>query len=202
MPPPPQNEAGVWPFEDQPKGDSVRFIVGIDDEGNNVEYTSDPDQLCELLWPNPAAPHYLTSIYFRREVLGKYFAEPERYEVTDGLLSCSSLWSCRIDNDLAAHVVVFLGDLGRNLPYEERLRSRQFNVPPEGGVSETNFRRSFLAQFTDAVAPDLSFRREYEALASAWQAMQGWPLFLPLSTGDSHLLTTVRNPRHKLSGGV
>ena len=85
----------------------------------------------------------IVSARFRREVLAKYFAEPERYSVSDGQLTCLSLWSCQIDNDLPSHVVVFLGDLGRDLPYEERLHWRQFNVSPEGGVRETNFRRSF-----------------------------------------------------------
>jgi len=133
-------------------------------------------------------------VYFRREVLAKYFAEPERYSVSDGQITCLSLWSCQIDNDLPSHVVVFLGDLGRDLPYEERLHWRQFNVSPEGGVSETNFQRSFLAQFTDAQAPDLTFRREYVSITRDWERVHEWPLFLSLSSGGSHLLDTVRIP--------
>lgn len=192
--PPDQDKAGAWPFEDDNDKREVAFIVGVDKEGNEVEHTSDPDALANSFGANPGAAHYLTPVDFRREVLAKYFAEPERYEVSDGQLTCLSLWSCQIDNDLGSHVGVFLGDLGRDLPYEERLHWRQFNVAPEGEVSETNFRRSFLAQFTDAQAPDLTFRHEYADIMRDWERVQGWPLFLHPSPGDAHLLKTVRVP--------
>ena len=192
--PPSQDKAGTWPFEGADDERVVTFIIGVDGDGNAIEHTSDPDMLANYFGANPGAPHYLTPVYFRREVLAKYFAEPERYSVSDGRLSCLSLWSCQIDNDLNSHVVVFLGDLGRDLPYDERLHWRQFNVPPEGGVSETNFRRSFLAQFADAKAPDLTFRREYVDIMRDWEKAHGWPLFLAPSLGDMHLLDTVRVP--------
>lgn len=192
--PPTRDKAGIWPFSNDDNRGTVAFIIGVDENGNSIEHTSDPDTLANYFGANPGAPHYLTAVYFRREVLAKYFAEPERYNVSDGQLTCLSLWSCQIDNDLSSHVAVFLGDLGRNLPYEERLHWRQFNVPPEGGVSETNFRRSFLAQFTDAQAPDLAFRSEYAKIVREWEKVQGWPLFLPPSPGDAYLLDTVRIP--------
>jgi hypothetical protein len=192
--PPSKDKAGIWPFEGESEDRDVPFIVGIDDNGDPVEYTINPDALSESFQSNSGAPDYLTPVYFRREVLAKYYNEPERYRVTDGRLSCLSLWDCPIDNDLESHVVVFLGDLTKRLPYEERLHWRQFNVAPEGSVSKTNFRRSFLGQFTDARSPDLVFRREYVRLAQAWETQFGWPLFLPLASGDAHVLDTVRVP--------
>lgn len=193
LPPPPFESAGIWPFE-QDDDKPVDFIIGVDSEGRAVEHSSDPDTLGNYFGANPGAPHYLTPVFFRRAVLGKYFAERERYTIGDGRLTCLGLWTCRIDNDLENHVAVFLGDLGRDLPYEERLHWRQFNVPPAGGISETNFRRSFLAQFTDSKAVDLTFRREYAEVARDWEKAQGWPLFMPLSPGDAHLLDTIRVP--------
>ena len=65
---------------------------------------------------------------------------------------------------------------------------------PEGSISETNFRRGFLAQFTGPQAADLVFRHEYERFCRDWSARHGWPLFLPPSPGDAHLLDTVRLP--------
>ena len=192
--PPAQDKGGIWPFNNDTNRGTMAFIVGVDEDGNAVEHTSDPNALANYFGANPGAPHYLTPVYFRREVLVKYFSEPERYTVSDGQLTCLSLWSCQIDNDLSSHVVVFLGDLGRDLPYEEQLHWRQFNVLPEGGVSETNFRRSFLAQFTDAQAPDLSFRREYANIMREWEKVQGWPLFLSPSPGDVHVPDTIRIP--------
>jgi hypothetical protein len=192
--PPPQDKGGIWPFKDIDGDRTVAFIVGVDDEGNEVEHSSEPGTLSNNFGANPREPHYLTPIYFRREVLAKYFGEPERYRVDDGLLRCLSLWCCRIDNDLASHVMVYLGDLGQDLPYEERLHWRQYNVPPEGGGSGTNLRRSMLAEFTDSESPDLAFRRSYRDLSNAWTTKHGWPLFLPSAPGDAHLLDTVRIP--------
>jgi hypothetical protein len=194
LPPPPLEKAGVWPFDDEGDDPEVCFVIGVDQDGDNIEHTSNPDSLSNYFGANPGAPNYLTPVYFRREVLAKYYAEPERYTVSDGQLSCLALWSCQIDNNLESHVAVFLGDLGRDLPYEERLHWRQFNVPPEGGISETNFGRSFLAQFTEPEAPDLVFKAEYERFSTDWEAKYGWPFFLPLAPGDAHLLDTVRVP--------
>ena len=131
--PPPRESAGIRPFAKDNKKPDVAFIVDVDQNGNEFEYTSNPDELDNYFGANPGAYHYLTPVYFRREVLAKYFSEPERYSVSDGRLRCLGLWSCHIDNDLDSYVVVFLGDLGRALPYEERLHWRQFNMPPEGG---------------------------------------------------------------------
>jgi hypothetical protein len=187
-------KAGIWPFDKGEEKQQVNFIIGVNEDGENVEFTSDPDRLGNSFGANPEAPNYLTPIYFRREVLSKYYAEPQRYTVSDGLLSCLGLWSCRIDNDLQSSVAVFLGDLGRDLPYEERLHWRQFNIPPEGGISETNFRRSFLAQFTEPRAADLVFKDEYRRFSADWTAKFGWSFFLPLAPGDAHLADTIRIP--------
>ena len=194
LPPPVREKAGIWPYKEDDDQRAVSFIIGVDEDGNELEHSSDPATLNNYFGANPGEPHYLTPVHFRREVLAKYFAEPERYNVSDGQLTCLSLWSCQIDNDLDSHVVVFLGDLGRDLPYDERLHWRQFNVTPEDGVSETNFRRSFLAQFTDAQSPNLTFRRAYVDITRDWEKVLGWLLFLAPSRGDEHLLDTVRIP--------
>jgi hypothetical protein len=166
--PPAQEKAGIWPFREGNREKAVTFIIRVDEDGNEVEHTSDHKALANNFGANPGAPHYLTPVHFRREVLAKYFAEPHRYEVSDGRLRCLGLWGCQIDNDLDSHVVVFLGDLGRDLPYEERLHWRQFNVAPSGGISRTNFHRSFLGVFAHAQTADLTFRQEYAVIVRDW----------------------------------
>lgn len=196
IPPPGIEEAGIWPFkkkDDEEEGD-VEFIIGVDEAGKPSVFTSNPDKLSNYFGANPQAPHYLTPVFFRREVLSKYYADTTRYTVSDGSLSCLALWSLQIDINHATHVVVFLGDLGRDLPYAERLHWKQFNVPPEGTISEVNYKRSFLAQFTDPQAPDLIFRSGYSKFNETWSASQGWPLFLPPEKEDEHLLQTIRIP--------
>jgi hypothetical protein len=189
------SQAGIWPFDEQRRTEKeIAFIIGTDGNGRPVEHSSEPDRLSNYFGANPGAPHYLTPVFFRREVLSKYYADPDRYSVSDGRLSCLSLWSCQIDNNLPSHVVVFLGDLGRDLPPDERLHWRQFNVPPQGGISEPNFRRSFLGQWAYPSSPDLVFRQEYAQLNRAWVTTHGWSLHLPPGKGDEHLLDTVRIP--------
>lgn len=74
----------------------------------------------------------------------------------------------RIDNDSTDGVIVFLGDLGRDLPARERDCWRTFNVAPARGMSETGVRRAFLGQFADPQAPDLTFRRAYDRFRTEW----------------------------------
>jgi hypothetical protein len=49
-----------------------QFIIRVDDDGDEVLYTCDEDQLANYFGKNPDAPHYLTPVFFRKEVLGKY----------------------------------------------------------------------------------------------------------------------------------
>src|SRR5213594_9631 len=42
LPPPARDQAGVWPFKDADNRE-VPFIIAVDENGNEVEHTSDPD---------------------------------------------------------------------------------------------------------------------------------------------------------------
>lgn len=190
---PPIETCGVWPYKDEEEGD-VEFIIGADDNGKPITYTSNPDALNNAFGAKPGAPDYLTAVYFRKDVLTKYYADSARYSISDGYLACLSLWGVQIDNNHPTHVVMFLGDLGRDLPYKERLHWKQFNVLPEGGISAVNFRRSLLNQFTDPSATDLVFKLEYRRLVESWSRVFEWPLFLPTEGDDEHLLRVLRVP--------
>jgi hypothetical protein len=192
--PPPVERCRKWPYPERESEPEISFTIGVNPDGSPREFTSHPDKLSNYFGANSDAPHYLTPVYFRREVLSKYYADPDRYAVSDGYLGCLGLWGVQIDNNHPTHVVVFLGDLGRDLPHEERLHWKQFNVSPEGGISQTNFRRSFLAQWAAPEAADLTFRSEYERLDRAWGEALGWPLFLKPEAADAYLLTTIRVP--------
>ena len=127
-------------------------------------------------------------------MLQKYYAKPELYSVEDGRLWCARLWSVQIDNDHEDRVVVFLGDLGRDLPSAERDYWRGFMIAPDAKISESNLRRSFLNQFADSSALDLQFRRLYERANQAWAARYGWPLFREPKESDAYMLQQLRLP--------
>ncbi|QNA75370.1 hypothetical protein C8250_028890 [Streptomyces sp. So13.3] len=193
LPPPPIEKSGIWPYE-EPDDYYPDFLIGTDPDGDEIRFTCNPDALANYFGANPDAPNYLTPVHFRREVLKKYYDKPELYSVDDGHLSCAGLWSLRLDNCAAKTVVVFLGDLGRDLPKRERDYWRSFNVPPDAPVSETLIRRAFLGQFVDPEATDLRFRSSYVALRGAWASRFGWDLFRAPQDADAGLLQRLRLP--------
>ncbi|MCW3046959.1 MAG: hypothetical protein JWO74_1243 [Solirubrobacterales bacterium] len=89
LPPPPLEASGIPPFK--PEKEYEQFVIGTD-TGEEVRVTSDPAELANYFGANPGNPHYLTPVYFRREVLNKYYADPDRYTVEDGYVRCAGLW--------------------------------------------------------------------------------------------------------------
>jgi hypothetical protein len=192
IPAPSKREAGVWPYERPERYPS--YVIDVDEQGRNVAHTCDPTVLADYFGGNAEAPHYLTPVYFSRDVLQKYYEQPEKYVVDDGYLRCCGLWGLRLDNNHPEYIVVHLGDLGRDLPERERDYWKSFNIRPSGGMSETAFRRAFLGQFASAEAPDLVFRSQYERTAKRWAEVHGWELWRSPNPGDEHLLQGVRVP--------
>jgi hypothetical protein len=193
LPPPPIETCGIPPFEKEEGYED--FLIGLSEMGAEIRHTSDPDQLANYFGANPDSPHYLTPVYFRREVLSKYYADPDRFSIEDGYLRCTGLWGLRLDNDQAGHIMVFLGDLGRDIPREEAQYWRSFNIPPpEEGPSETLMRRAFGGQFAEPKSTDLRFPRAYLKTSEAWNETFGWPLFRPLHDDDKHVLGKLHSP--------
>lgn len=193
FPPPAIERCGVWPFEEEDTH-YPEFIIGTDGDGRDVSFSCDHERLANYFGANPEAPHYLTPVDFRRDVLKKYYDKPELYSIEDGYLRCGGLWGLRMDNDHVDRVVVFLGDLGRDLPRAERDYWRSFNVAPDGPMSETGIRRAFLGQFADPQSVDLRFRSRYSEFLNEWPRLIGWPLFRGQVGPDKHLLQQVRLP--------
>lgn len=162
----PITSCGIWPYEEE-DDHFPEFIIGEDEHGKEVRFSCNPDLLANYFGKNPDAPHYLTPVHFRREVLQKYYDNPEIYSVEDGYLRCASLWGVQIDNDHDDRVLMFLGDIGRDLPAAERDHWRAYMTGPDAAMSETNIRRSFLAQATNPEIVDLTFRRAYRDLRMA-----------------------------------
>ncbi|MDE0013436.1 MAG: hypothetical protein OXU36_19985 [Candidatus Poribacteria bacterium] len=132
----PKSKSGFGDFAEEPK--YVEFIVDIDDNGDEVYHTCDPYKMRELLGENADAASKYTVVHFRKQVLDKYYNEPSKYTVEDSMVGCPSLWNIKIDNHDPDKVCVFLGELGI-LPYTEQCHwgQPQYNIPPEGGISET-----------------------------------------------------------------
>jgi hypothetical protein len=188
-----KEESGFWGFAEKEPEQHIDFIIGVDERGENVMYSSDSSGLSNRIFDkNPTTPDYLTPVFFKKAVLDKYYQQPDKYSVEDGYLRCCGLWGVTMDNHHADKVVMWLGDLGRDLPYEEKLHWKSFNIQPIGGVSSTFFKRQILAQFTDTDQPDILFKHKYADLVTYSQKILGWPLLLPLASEDQHYFQSLR----------
>lgn len=190
--PPPIEQSDIAPYDAPRNYES--FIIGNDEEGQPVTHTCDPDQLANYFGKNPDAPHYLTPVYFKADVLGKYYGDPDRYAVEDGYLRAIHSFGLRMDNGRADQVAVFLGDLGTDIPFREQQYWRAFNVASAEGLSEVAFRRSFLGQWVDSDRAEHRLSAAHAAVNEAWLERFGWPLYDPLHEHDAHLMSSLHVP--------
>jgi len=186
-----KEDTEIYPFEEERK--YQEFIIGQDENGKNVVFTCNPDKLANFFGKNPEAPQFVTPVFFSKDVLRKYYDDPDKFSVKDGYLKCGGLWGLRIDNHHDDYVIVLLGDLGY-LSHDEQLYWRHFNMPPIGTFSETIFKRYFLAEFAEPETVDLVFASKFEQVQEKWNKKFGWNLFKPLNEGDEYHLTGLRVP--------
>ena len=169
------------------------FIVGSDEDGNEVFISCDENRMPNLFTRQGDEPYSLSPVFFKRDVLSKYFQAVDKYSVHDGYLSGPS-WVIQIDNDRSDdYVVAALVDLGR-MPHREQLHWKNFNVlPPRNGFySITTFSRWFDAIPTNcSVAPDLVFKQLYIQVNDKWRTKYGWSLFKELAADDQYHFETL-----------
>lgn len=192
FPPMSIEKCGYWPFESKRKYED--YIIGTTPEGEPITHTCNPDKLNNFFDSNPDEPLYFTPVFFRKEVLQKYITKPELYEITDGRLSCGSLWSIEIDNHHKEDISVFLGDLGTYLPEEEHAMWKLHNIVSEEKISEVTYKRDFLCMPVPSNMEDHIFQMNYIRLNRLWKEQFGWDLFLPLSVTDEYNLDSIRIP--------
>lgn len=185
----------IWPFNEAKN--FINFIVGVDDDGNEISFTCNPDKLSSYFGTNPNAPHYLTSVFFSPAVLEKYLAKPELYTVTDTMLSCGNLWALYIDRNDAGYVSAYLGDLGRDLPSKaEQHYWRGFNIITDSNISSARFKRDFMCIAASSDSEDSVFKRNYVRVNTLVEEKLGWPLFLQLENQDKYNFDGLRIPIH------
>lgn len=180
-------------FAEAPTEQYADFIIGMDDNGDDIVHTCNPDKLSNFFGANPEAPNYITSVSFRKQVLDKYYQEPSKYKIEDGTLRCGSLWDMRIDNHHNDKVCAMLGDLGL-LPQQEQLHWKSHNIASTSGYSEVTFRRDFGVEWVESDRPEHVFQERYRDLAEVCRANIGWQIFLPLASSDEYHIQSLRVP--------
>lgn len=100
-----------------------------------------------------------------------------------------------IDNVDPDRVMVFLGDLGRDLPESERQHFLSFQISPvDHHISEEVFLNDFMNMFTDPSGPVSMLLRAREALDKAWQEQFGSAFYRDFHKNDSDVLRQIRIP--------
>lgn len=167
------------------------FIIGIDSDAKEQIHTCDERFLSNYFGRNPESPHYLTPVYFKKEVMNKYYNDTETYSILDGSITHKGLWMLPVDNNHPEYIVVALGDLG-HLEYNEQKYWRSFNVLADSGLSNTTFKRWFEAEFTPPEEPILYFKSKFNSFQQKWSEKYGWYLFLPLREDDKHYFDALK----------
>lgn len=157
------------------------FIIGVDDEG-------------ELIYENCGETdgNHFKVTYFKKEVLNKYYNEPNKYCV-DGFSVGSKFFRLKIDNNVDEYIPVFLTNL-RMLPEMEQLHWKQFNIPPKQGmnISRTYYKTMIEGQWAEEPETiDLFFKSKYKSFNESWERKFGWKLYKPLSKQDEYLYTSL-----------
>ena len=188
-------ESYSWSAQNE-ENEYLDFIIGRNENGKEIKQSCDPDSLSSY-FVDKGTTHFLTPIYFKRELLQKYYAEPSKYNISEHSIEYLNFWRIEIDITKEKLVQVYLGDVGRNLTFSEQLHWRQFNVAPKGKISSHRFKRDFLVEFASPEieeAPITYFKQEYNKLNSQFKSLHSNYLFKKLAKDDQHLFSTLHIP--------
>lgn len=158
------------------------FITGYDNNGKEIlESCTRTDE------------KYFKITYFKKEVLNKYYNDPDKYAV-DGFCVSSGFFHLKIDNNHEEYVAVFLVELSA-LPHKEQLHWKQFNISPQKGISYTYYNTMFQGNWAESPETvDLFFKEKYESFNEAWQKKYNWPFYKPLSKENDHNFNSLHVP--------
>jgi len=164
----------------------AEFIYGRDEKGNELFRTCDQEK--------DRVGEFLTPIFFKREVLLKYYNEMSKYNVDSNKVKCLNIWILTIDITDEELVHVWLGDLGR-IPYEEQLHWKQYNVVPRGTITEHRYRRDLMGEWADPVDDSIFFFwRAFDELQEISKRNLEDYLFMKLKKDDEYNLQIFRLP--------
>jgi hypothetical protein len=129
-----------------------------------IEVSCDPKGLSNYFQPESNLPLELSPVFFRSEVLLRYKADPDKYELRDRSVYCRGTWGLQTyDINDAGQVHTYLRYL-RDLPYSEQVYWQSFNEWPKGGLSNRAITTDFEGEVYREYDPLNSLKRKVAML--------------------------------------
>ena len=102
-------------LDDEATTEYPSFIIGLASDGKPIPASCDPSQLSGYPGSSPNQPNKLEQVCFKPEVLQRYSANPDKYQVSDRSIACvingRTLWQLDISTNSDGLVEAYLGDL-------------------------------------------------------------------------------------------
>lgn len=151
------------------------------------ECSCDPAQLGNYFVESDL-PFQTSPAFFQPEVLLKYKANPDKYQIERRSIHCRGTWFLKsYDINEAGQVHAYLCDLSL-LPYAEQLYWKSFNEAPKAGISARAYKSDFLAQWDTSPDPLASLKSRLQALNDA--GVTWWSLKNPQLQDRAHYPVT------------
>ena len=160
------------------------FIIGYNDDGT--------EQVAQC---NSEEHKFFVKVYFKKEVLDKYYGNPQKYKV-DGFYLSSNFISLKMDNNNNDYVVVFLNDLAM-LPQKEQLHWKHYNIAPkrEMNISRSYYDTMILGNWaSDSDSVDVLFKEKYKQFNLQWYEKFGWHFYREPAGSDEHHFASLHVP--------
>ncbi|QYI99716.1 hypothetical protein KUV46_10190 [Thalassovita mediterranea] len=156
------------------KNDFVDFLIFDWRNERMVQVSTDPAETTNYFEAEGNnLPFDISPVFFDPEVLSKYKADKDRYEIETRRLTCRGAWELRTyDVNEAGQVHTYICYL-RDLPIREQLHWAQFNEKPKASISERAYTTDIEGKFSDIIDPLDQLRgllrRWYEGEVSWWK---------------------------------
>ena len=120
--------------------------------GKVVECSCSPEAQASYFQKDSPLPFQTSPVFFRPDVLDRYKADPDKYQLRHRSITCRHAWSLQsYDVNAAGQVHTYIRYLGY-LPIAEQRYWKAFNEAPKGSVSGRSFKTDFEGSWD--VEPD------------------------------------------------
>lgn len=173
-----------------------QFDYGINENGETKSITCNPNILSSF-FVDKGTPNFFELVFFQKKVLLEYYHNYVQYRVSEKAVSKLNNWNITygiIDDDTIA---VYLGDLGKQLPYKEQIHWKKYNICKRATMPDYIIERDFNNNPIEPpieLAPISHFEESYYKLREISSKTFGYSLFLELHENDKYNLDCLRIP--------